>query len=181
MSSMPRDTAFDSTLALLKDPYRFIGNRCRRLGSDVFQTRILLQPTICMTGARSAELFYDARRFTRISAAPEPVQATLFGKGGVQALDGHPHRHRKGMFLSLLTPDRTECLADEAAAAWSEATGRWQQQTTVVLYEAVQQLLTQAVCRWAGVPIPPEELPLRTGQLVSLYDEAGSLRHLRSR
>lgn len=181
MSSMPRDPAFDSTLALLNDPYRFIGNRCRRLKSNLFQTRLLLQPTICMTGAEAAELFYDLRRFTRIGAAPEPVRATLFGKGGVQGLDGHSHQHRKAMFLSLLTPQRVEHLADDVAAAWSEATGHWQQQTKVVLYEAVQQLLTQAVCRWAGVSMPPEELPLRTRQLVSLFDEAGSLRHFRSR
>ncbi len=117
MSSMPRDPAFDSTLALLNDPYRFIGNRCKRLKSNLFQTRLLLQPTICMTGAEAAELFYDSRRFTRIGAAPEPVRATLFGKGGVQGLDGHPHQHRKAMFLSLLTPQRVEHLADEVAAA----------------------------------------------------------------
>ena len=32
--TMPRDERFDSTLALLADPYRYIGNQCRRLGSE---------------------------------------------------------------------------------------------------------------------------------------------------
>lgn len=105
-SSMPRDPAFDSTLALLKNPYQFISARSQRIGCSVFRTRILLQPTICMTGAKAAELFYDSCRFTRIGAAPEPLQATLSGKGGVQGLDGSSHRHRKAMFLSLLTPEQ---------------------------------------------------------------------------
>lgn len=120
----------------------------------------------------AAHDLHDGRRGSRVvlrlaalhahRCGAEPVRATLFGKGGVQGLDGHPHQHRKAMFLSLLTPQRVEHLADEVAAAWSEATGHWQQQTKIVLYEAVQQLLTQAVCRWAGAPMPPVELPLRT-------------------
>jgi len=181
MSSMPRDRAVDGTLALLNDPYRFIGRTCGRLGSRVFQTRILFRPTICMTGAACAEMFYDKRRFTRLGAAPEPLQATLFGKGGVQGLDGHLHQNRKAMFLSMLSPHRLAQLAREAESAWAEAVAEWRQRERVVLYKAMQQLLTQAVCRWAGIPLAPEELPLRTAQLVSMFDDAASIRHLHSR
>ncbi len=53
MPRIPRDKSLDSTLALLSDPHRFISTRCRRYQSDLFETRLLLQRTICMTGAGS--------------------------------------------------------------------------------------------------------------------------------
>lgn len=37
MSGLPREPGFDSSLALLRAGYRFIGNRCRRFGTDVFE------------------------------------------------------------------------------------------------------------------------------------------------
>lgn len=95
MPEMPRGTRLDSTLALLRDPYGFIARRSRRFQSEVFETRLLLRETICMTGPRAAELFYDEERFMRRGATPGRIQDTLFGRGGVQGLDGTAHRHRK--------------------------------------------------------------------------------------
>ena len=57
MVSIPSATGFDSTLALLRNPYGFISDTCRDLGSDLFATRVLLKQTICMTGAAAAEVF----------------------------------------------------------------------------------------------------------------------------
>lgn len=181
MSSMPRAAAFDSTLQLIRDPYRFISRRCKQLASEVFYTRILLQPTICMTGAKAAELFYNPEHFIRNGAAPEFLQATLFGKGGVQGLDGAAHQHRKALFLYLLAPQQLTRLIHEVTNCWPEASAQWQQQGTIVLYDEIQLLLTKAVCRWAGISVPQDELALRTKQLVSLFDEAGSIKHFRSR
>lgn len=39
-------------------------------------------PSAC--AARAAALFYNEGRFLRSGAMPEPVRATLLGKGGVQ-------------------------------------------------------------------------------------------------
>jgi fatty-acid peroxygenase len=39
------------------------------------------------------------------------LQLTLFGRGGVQALDGRAHRVRKGLFMELMTRERVEELA----------------------------------------------------------------------
>lgn len=181
MSSMPRAAAFDSTLQLIRDPYRFISRRCKQLNTEVFYTRILLQPTICMTGAKAAELFYNPDHFVRNGAAPEFLQATLFGKGGVQGLDGAAHQHRKALFLYLLAPQQLTRLMHEVTNCWPEASAQWQKRGTIVLYDEIQLLLTKAVCRWAGISVPQEELPLRTQQLVSLFDEAGSIKHFRSR
>jgi fatty-acid peroxygenase len=179
---MPRDDAFDSTLALLADPYCFISKRCERLHSDLFQARIMLRRTVCMSGPKAAELFYDRRRFIRQGAAPEPLRATLFGKGAVQTLDGDAHQRRKAMFMSLVTPERVALLANEVAEGWRQAATDWHRsQRRVVLYGAAQRLLTRAVCAWAGVPLPEQDVRLRARQLSALFDEAASLHHLRSR
>ena len=57
MFGIPSAKGFDSTLALLRNPYGFISETCRALDTDLFETRILLQETICMTGAAAAEVF----------------------------------------------------------------------------------------------------------------------------
>jgi fatty-acid peroxygenase len=181
MAHMPRENAIDSTLALLRDPYRYIGRRCDRFGSDLFEARILLRRTVCMRGADAAQLFYDPRRFQRAGAAPRALRATLFGEGGVQTLDGAAHRLRKAMFVALLGPEPVAQLANEVAEAWREAVDDWQRRHQVALYDGVQRLLVRAACRWAGVPLPPPDVALRTRQLVSLFDDAGSLHHLRAR
>lgn len=42
---MHRDPRFDSTLALMRDPYGFVRTQCLRFGEDLFETRIVLQKT----------------------------------------------------------------------------------------------------------------------------------------
>src|SRR3546814_10067301 len=66
-----------------------------------------------MTGPEAAELFYRQDLFARRGAAPGRIQKTLLGQGGVQGLDGEAHRHRKQMFMSLMTPERIEELRSE--------------------------------------------------------------------
>ena len=56
---VPAIGRMDHTVALLREGYDFIARRCDRLGSDVFATRLLLEPTLCMRGRDAAELFYD--------------------------------------------------------------------------------------------------------------------------
>jgi fatty-acid peroxygenase len=172
---MPRDGRLDATLALKLDPYGYIRKQCERLGSDVFHTRILLQPTICMTGPRAAELFYDPERFMRQGAAPMRLQATLFGRGGVQTLDDAKHAIRKRMFMRLMTPERIAELGRLFDEAWRQAASRWAAVPQVELYREVREVITRAVCRWAGVPLPEDEVPLRTKQLSALFDLAGAV------
>ena len=81
MPLIPRDNSLDASLALLSDPYRFISNRCRRYRSDLFETRLLLRKTMCMTGPEAAQLFYDPSRFARRGAMPKAIQRTLLGEG----------------------------------------------------------------------------------------------------
>ncbi|WP_369066858.1 hypothetical protein [Kocuria carniphila] len=63
MGRMAYDLSMDSTLALAWQGYEFVSRRCERYGTDVFQTRLLLEPTVCLRGAEAAQVFYDADRF----------------------------------------------------------------------------------------------------------------------
>lgn len=176
------DLLLDHSLALLADPYRYISRRCRQAGVEAFKTRLLGRRTICMSGPRAAQLFYDPQRFMREGAAPEALKSTLFGHGAVQGLDGAAHRRRKSLFMMLAAPAHAAELAAMVEAGWARRVAGWGP-APVVLYREAQMVLAEAVCAWAGVPLAGRDLPLRTGQLVSLFDEAApnSWRHLRSR
>lgn len=183
MPAIPRDAPGDHSLAMLADPYRFIVKRCRALQSDVFETRVLLRRTLCMTGPEAAALFYDPQRFQRGGAAPEPVRATLFGKGGVQTLDGDAHRMRKALFMHATAPERIATLSDAVAQQWLLSARSWSDGQPVALYDALHPLLTRAVCSWAGVPLREHEVEPRCRQLTAMFDQAAApgLGHFRSR
>lgn len=97
----------DATWALRRDPYRFISRECRALNVDVAEARLLLRPTLLLTGPPAAALFYDASRFERAGAAPRALRATLFGEGTVQSLDGAAHLRRKGQLIARSAKPRS--------------------------------------------------------------------------
>ena len=172
---MPRTAAPDTTIALLRDPYRFISRTCALLQSDVFETRIQLQRTICMRGRDAAELICDPGRFVRQGAAPVRIEKTLFGQGGVQGLDGAAHRRRKAMFMTIASPDRVADLVARVRDELVAAARAWGWRRQVALYPAVQRVLTRAVCSWAGVPLAEAEIGERTADLAALFDRAAAL------
>ena len=175
MTQMPNNTFFDDTLALARDPYRFISKQCERHGSDVFQTRLLLQKVICVRGDEAARVFYDTSRFSRVGVAPSRIAKTLFGRGGVQGMDGKAHCHRKMMFMSLLTEDKIGGLTQLARDIWNRRVLQWSSMDRVTLYRHAQEVLTETVCRWAGVPLEPADVDRRTSELAALFDYAGSI------
>lgn len=183
MRKIPRDHSLESSLALMAKPYEFISERCEALGSDVFVTRLMLRKTICMRGAAAAALISDPNKFVRHGAAPLRVQKTLFGRGGVQTLDGAAHEHRKQMFMKLMTPVQIGHLMSITERVWREALPHWQAKGEIVLYDELHLLLTRAVCDWTGVPLPASQVRLRANQLTALFDDAGSVGppHWRSR
>jgi fatty-acid peroxygenase len=170
----PRDRRLESTLALRRDPYGYIARTCRALGEDLFEARIMLRPTLCMSGPEAARLFYDREHFQREGAAPLRLQATLFGRGGVQTLDDHAHQVRKALFLKTATPPAVRLLADLAEQGWRRAARAWTPSQQVELYAHVREVLCRSVCAWAGVPLREDEVALRTAQLTALFDTAGS-------
>ncbi|MBA1271994.1 cytochrome P450 [Stutzerimonas azotifigens] len=183
MTDIPRDDSLESSTALLREGYTFISDRCRALGTDVFQTRLLMQNTICMSGEEASRLFYDKALFQRAHAAPRMLQQTLFGRGGVQGLDGEAHLQRKRLFMLLLDANGVAEMVRLAQEQWEAAIERWTQADRVVLLIESQRILTQAACRWAAVPLADDEVEVRRAQLAAMIDGAGGIgaRHWQAR
>lgn len=174
MSNIPRDPTPDSTLALLEEGYAFIPKRCRRLGSDIFETRLMLKKAICVTGPDAVTMFYEDGRFTRAGAMPPTTLRLLQDKGSVQQLDGAAHHHRKQLFMALMGPDALDDMAASVANQWHAFIAKWAQQDEVVLQDEVEEVLTRAVCNWAGVPLQLAESAERTREFRAMIEGAGS-------
>lgn len=172
---IPREKAPDSTAALMIEGYGFISNRCNEHGSDLFEARIELQPTICMRGRDAAELFYDGSRFQREGAAPGRLEKTLFGVGGVQGLDDEDHHHRKAMFLRFLSPDRIGGLIERFETVWRERLADWEATSRITLYDEAARVLTRAVHDWAGVPLSAGDVDRRVSELHAMIEGGGGV------
>lgn len=174
-AAIPSDGVPDSTLAFLRDGYLFVSKRCERLGSDLFSTRLMLRRAVCLRGAAAAELFYGGDRFTRVGAMPVTVLKLLQDFGSVQSLEGAPHRHRKGMFMSLVTPEAVTRLSELTEAEWLRRLPDWTAAPQVVLFDEVRGILTRAVCAWAGVPLEGAEAARRTRELSEMIESTASV------
>jgi fatty-acid peroxygenase len=173
--SIPRDPEFDGTLAMLREGYDFVWSRCRRLDSDLFRTRILGKPAVCIHGPEAAALFYDETKFQRHGAIPRRVVTSLFGKKAVHTLDDAAHHKRKSAFLALMTPESLERLTALSERHWRSAIARWQQRESIVLFDEAQRILTAATCEWAGIPLEAEDVPKRARDFGMMVDAFGGV------
>ena len=180
---MPREEGIDHSLSLVREGYMYILNKRRSFNSDIFETRLLGKKAICMGGKEAAELFYDPEKFKRKDAAPNRVVQTLFGKNGVQALDGQAHKHRKEMFMSIMSPAELSRLTDITKKQWVLAATKWQEADKVILYEETKEILCRTACEWAGVPVQESEIKKLTSYFGSMFESAGAmgLKHWKGR
>ncbi|MGY1690438.1 cytochrome P450 [Geodermatophilus sp. SYSU D01105] len=175
---------FENSVLLLAKGYAWLPDKRRALGRRTVPSRLGGLPAFGIEGPEAARFLYDEDHVRRAHAIPEPVQGTLFGKGAVHTLDGHQHRVRKAMFVALLMDrDRVAALVDRATAAWDAAVPRWTGKDSVVLFEEARQVLTRAVCDWAGVPLADDEVPGVARDLTAMVDgfATGGPRHWRAR
>ncbi|MGY1618530.1 cytochrome P450 [Geodermatophilus sp. SYSU D00691] len=174
--------AFDGA-KLLTRGYGWLPDQRRARARRTVRTRLAGLRAVGLEGPDAARFFYDEDHVRRAHAIPEPVQATLFGKGAVHTLDGYEHRVRKAMFVALLLGDGTGPLVQRTTAAWDDAVRAWAQRRSIVLFEESAKVLTGAVCRWAGVPLDDDEVPAVARDLQALVDgfATGGPRHWRAR
>ena len=175
MRAIPHAPGFDSTLAVLREGFPALWNRCQALGTDIFQTRFMLQKTICLHGPEAAALFYDPRRFVRAGAIPRRIQTTLMGQDAIHTLDHDPHRRRKCLFMDQMTTGSITQLLSILAEEWERAAREWEQQETVVLFPAAQQVLCRAICAWVGVPLAAGEVRQRAHDFGLMVDAFGGV------
>jgi fatty-acid peroxygenase len=173
--SIPRTASPDSTIAFLTEGYDFVGTRCRRLDTDVFETRLMGRRVVCMSGAEAASVFYHPGRLTRRKALPPTTLRLLQGKGSVQGLDGEAHHHRKRLFMSFMTPESIAALTAAMEKVWDDRLLRWSRMETVELHHEVEEILCRAVCTWAGVPLSEDEASERTKEFSAMIDGAGAV------
>lgn len=171
---LPRDPMFDGAPAFLAQGYNYISNRCRRLGTDVFETRLAGVPFVCARGADAARTFYGLDP-TRAGALPPTMFTLLQDKGSVASLDGEAHGRRKELFLATVGRDALDRLLTETDAEWHAAIERWRRADHVVLLDEAEALLCRAACRWAGVPVGEPEAQARTAEFSAMIDGAGSV------
>lgn len=175
MPQIPRTRRFDSTLAMLREGYDFIANRCAWYGSEAFETRLMLRRVTCVLGEDAARMFYQPGRFTRRGAIPQPTLRLLQDVGSVATLDGEEHRHRKAMFLSLMTPPSVRQLGEMFIDEWQRHLPQWEAKGRIVLFREIQPILCGAVAEWSGTPLRGKELEARTREFAAMIDGAGSV------
>ena len=176
--------AIDDSLSLLAKGYGWLPDLRRAAGRRTVPTRLGGLRVTAIEGPDAARFFYDEDHVRRSASVPEPVQATLFGKGAVHTLDGEAHRVRKAMFVALLMrEDGIATLVERATTAWDDAAAAWARRGRIVLLEESANVLTGAVCRWAGVPLTDDEVPAVARDLQALVDGFATAgpRHWRAR
>jgi fatty-acid peroxygenase len=174
MQDIPGQTLFDSSLALLREGYQFIANRCQRYHSPVFASRLLLRRTLCMRGEMAAKLFYEQQTFIRSKTAPKAL-GSLFGIDRAQGKQASEYLLRRQLLLQTLDAQRVEQLVRLAEEQWLAALQRWEGQAHVVMLPEIETLLCKAVCRWAGVPLGDHEAAQRRQQLAAMVDGSGRI------
>jgi fatty-acid peroxygenase len=157
----------DHPLALLRDGYRWAGRR--RGGAVAVPTRLLGRRAAVVGGPDGVRRFYDPG-LRRRGAVPLPVRRVLFGAGAVHGLDDAEHRHRKALFLRVLTPGAVAALGRATEREWRSAERRWAAGGPVVLFDEAVQVIAAAVLPWAGVSAPAGEVPRRARQLAEVVD-----------
>ncbi|MEK4974298.1 cytochrome P450 [Bacillus circulans] len=174
-SNVPSEKGLDKTISLLKEGYLFINNRMDKFNSDIFTVRLLGQNVICIKGEEAVKIFYDSEKFQRNGAAPNRIQQSLFGKNAVQTMDDEKHLHRKLLFMSLLTPEHQQKLANLTTVYLEEAIKQWEQRDQIVLFDEIKNILCKVACQWAGVPLAEEEISERADDFIAMVYAFGTL------
>lgn len=172
--SIPSEAGWDHTLALYREGYDFIANRCTRFQSDIFETRLMLQRVICMKGREAAEMFYQPDRFTRKGAVPVNVVTLLQGFKSVQLLDHAPHRHRKQLFLSLTGDNSARHMARLFTEQWQRRRAPCIGQE-IVLFDWVRAVLTTSVLTWAGIVSSEKSDQRRLQEFSAMIEKTGTI------
>jgi len=180
-SAIPRVPAFDSSLALWREGYLFVSNRCNTLATDAFRTRIMMREVVCMRGPAAAEQFYRPGRFTRRGAIPRTALALLQDWGSVQTLDGEAHRHRKQMFMDMMDAAGIGRAISIFRAEWQAALARSPRR--VRLHDLAREALARMAIVWTGLPLERADPKRRTAELSAMIEGAGGFGpgHLRAR
>lgn len=169
------DKSLDNTLNLLQEGYLFIKNRIDDYQCDIFETHLLGEKVICMSGEEAAKIFYDEELFKRKGAAPKRVQKTLFGVNAIQSMDGEAHAQRKHLFMSMMTPAHQKRLTELVMKGWKDSAYVWESNKEIVLFDEAKKILFKAACIFTGVPVPESEVEDWADDFSAMVDGFGGV------
>lgn len=160
--AIPVDKGLDNTINLLKEGYLFIQNRMNSFNTDIFETRIMGQKTICITGRGATRIFYNEELFRRKDATPKRIQKTLFGENAIQGKDGIQHFKRKLLFMDILSQEDEQKIANLVKDELIKSIDKWQHMDEIILFREISQIITYVACNWVGIYISRKEAKARS-------------------
>ena len=170
-----QDKGVDHTLKLLEEGYLFIKNRTDRYHCNKFETHIMGEKAICLSGEEACKIFYDEELFQRKGAMPMRIQKTLFGVNAIQGMDNEAHTQRKLFFMSLMTEVHQKELSKLFEKEMEAATVRWVNQDQIELFREAKNIICKVSCLWTGVPFQESEVEDRADDFCSMIDGIGGV------
>lgn len=170
-----QDKGLDNTLNLLHEGYTFIKNRMDGYGCNIFETHLLGEKVICITGEEASKIFYDEERFQRKGAAPKRIQKTLLGMNAIQTMDGKAHTNRKLFFMSFMMEKHQKELAELMLETLQVSAYEWENTKKIILFDEMKNILCKTVCRWAGVPLPESKVKSLADDFSEMVDGFGGI------
>lgn len=165
----------DVTIPLVRGGYAFLDRWWPGPRDTVMEVRLLGRRTLVVRGEDAARLFYDGELFSRRGAVPGAIGNPLFGRGAIHGLDGSEHQRRKAMFLTALSLEAAEQLADAVGTAWSERCESWLVTGRAAVFDEAVQVLGAAVLAWSQAPVQPPSVTALAHDLARLVDGFGSM------
>lgn len=170
-----QDKGLDHTLKLMEEGYLFIKTRMDLYKCNMFETHIMGEKAICISGEEACKLFYNEELFQRKGAAPKRVQKTLFGVNAIQGMDNKAHTQRKLFFMSLMTEVHQKKLAELFLKEMEASVKKWENMKEVVLFHEAKNMICKAACNWTGVPLLDSDIESRADDFCSMVDGLGGV------
>ncbi|MFV0243174.1 MAG: cytochrome P450, partial [Lacrimispora sphenoides] len=170
-----QDKGLDHTLKLLEEGYLFIKNRMDLYKCNIFETHIMGEKAICISGEEACKIFYNEELFQRKGAMPKRIQKTLFGVNAIQGMDNKAHIQRKLLFMSLMTEVHQKELAELFEKELEASVQKWANMEEVVLFHEAKNVICKIACFWTGVPLPESDVESRADDFCSMVDGLGGV------
>lgn len=167
-SNIPKERGFDNTLNILKEGYLFIPNRMNLFNSHIFETRIMGQKAICITGKEASKIFYNPDLFQRKGVAPKRIQKTLFGINAIQGKDGLAHIKRKALFMNILSQKEEEKIGRLVKEELIKSIDKWEHMGEVVLFREISEIICYVACNWVGIYITREDAKTKVNDFLRM-------------
>ena len=175
MTTIPQEPALDGAIPLLREGYEYAPHRHERFHSDIFRLRLMGEPAVCISGPEAAKVFYNTKLFQREGAIPRRIQTTLMGKNGIHTMDDAAHRHRKALFMSVMTPASLHNFNTQLAENWRAYLRRWEQLPEINLFLEAEEVLCRTVSAWAGIPFEEKDIQPLARDLGAMVDAFGAV------